>query len=41
MNRQKIDYTQLNKTPAWLEQGKWYVGNPPKVMIDTLQPFKL
>lgn len=29
------------KTRAWLEQGKWHVGKPPKAMIETLQPFKL
>ena len=29
------------ETRAWLEQGKWHVGNPPKAMIEMLQPFKL
>lgn len=29
------------KTRAWLEQGKWHVGTPPKAMIETLAPYKL
>ncbi len=28
-------------TRAWLEQGKWHVGTPPKDMILRLQEFKL
>jgi len=29
------------KTRAWLDQGKWHVGNPPKAMIERLQDYKV